>query len=148
GTGSIATIGANGVAFGPNATFAPGFAAGQNVGNNYGILSISTASGDVTTTSPTTVTVPANTGGTPPLTIPNLTSARLTFGRGISPTNVVGSVFSVNLGAPVATGGQNSGLSNANTLGNLASGFSITSSGGGTFNLDPITTVQVNANPS
>jgi hypothetical protein len=93
------------------------------------------------------VTAPANTGGTPPLTIPNLTSAGLTFGLGISPTNVVGSVLSLNLGAPLAPGGANSGASNASTLGSRASGFNVTSSGG-TFILDPITTVQVNADPS
>jgi hypothetical protein len=136
------------VAFGPAATFAPGFAAGQNVGNNYGVLTIGTANGNVTTTSPTTVTAPANAGGTPVVIIPNLTSAGLGFGLGISPTNVVGSVLSLNLGAPASTGGQNSGSSNGSILGNLASGFLVTSSGGGTFNLDPITSVQVNAVPT
>ena len=56
-----------------------------------------------------------------------LTSAGLTFGLGISPTNVVGSVFSLNVGVPSATGAANSGLSNGNVLGTRASGFLFTS---------------------
>jgi fibronectin-binding autotransporter adhesin len=134
GTGTIALSGANGVALGPKATLSPGFLTGGNAGSNYGVLTITTASGNLTTATPTT-------------SPPSLTSAGLTFGLGISPTNVVGSVFSLNLGAPLATGAANSGSSNASTLGNLAGGFSFTSSGGGTFNLDPTTTVLVNANP-
>src|SRR5262249_48451355 len=62
--------------------------------------------------------------------------------------NVVGSVFSLNLGAPAAAGGHNTGLSNGNTLGNRASGFAINATAGGTFILDPITTVAVDANPA
>jgi hypothetical protein len=134
GTGSIATAGTNGVAFGPKATFAPGFARANVVGNNYGGLTVTTASGNVTTASPTTNPT-------------SLTSAGLTFGLGISPTNVVGSVISLNLGAPAATGGLNTGLSNANTLGNRASGCLVNSSGG-TLTLDPITTVTVDADPA
>src|SRR5205085_12309597 len=98
--------GANGVTLGPKATFAPGFATGSNVGTNYGVLTISTANGNVATATPTTNPTA-------------LTSAGLTFGLGISPTNVVGSVFSLNLGAPAATGTANSGSSNANILGSL-----------------------------
>jgi hypothetical protein len=134
GTGSITTAGTNGVAFGPKATFAPGLARANIVGNNYGVFTITTATGNVTTASPTTN----------PTT---LTSAGLTFGLGISPTNVVGSVISLNLGAPAATGGVNTGSSNGNVLGNRASGFLVNSSGG-TFTLDPITTVTVDANPA
>ena len=139
GIGTIATTGSNGVAFGPNATFAPGNGAA------FGIFSITTVAGNVTTTTATTISAPAVTsaaGATPVVTVPNLTSAGLTFGLGISPTNVVGSVMQFNLGAPGQTGANDTGLSNNNTLGSLASGFSIASASG-VFTLDPITTVKV-----
>jgi hypothetical protein len=134
GTGTIVTTGSNGLSFGPKATFAPGFATNGNVGTNYGILTISTDSGNVKTTSPTTNPTA-------------MTSAGLTFGLGISPTNVVGTVFQINLGAPLVGGAANSGLSNANLLGSRASGFGFISNTGA-FTLDPITTVTVNANLS
>jgi hypothetical protein len=141
GTGTIITTGTNGVAFGPKGTFAPGN------GTSFGIFNITTATGNVTTTAPTTVTAPTTAGGTPPLTIPNLTSAGLGFGLGISPTNVVGSAFTLNLGVPLAIGSFNTGASNASILGSRAGGFNFTSSGG-SFILDPITTVTVIANPA
>jgi autotransporter-associated beta strand protein len=152
GTGAIIMTGSGGMALGPGATFAPGFARGSNQGNNYGIFTMSTTTGNFTTTSPKTASAPANVGTDPisgnPVIIPNLTSAGLGFGLGISPTNVVGSNFVLSLGAPAATGGINSGLSNANGLGNLASGFMMSTSGGGIFTLDPITTLVINADPA
>jgi autotransporter-associated beta strand protein len=135
GTGAVIMTGGGGLALGPGATFSPGFASGSNQGNNYGVFTMSTTTGSFTTTSPTT-------------NPSSLTSANLTFGLGISPTNVVGSNFVLSLGVPSATGAVNSGLSNANALGNLASGFMMSTSGGGLFTLDPITTLVINANPA
>jgi autotransporter-associated beta strand protein len=128
GTGSVTLTGSNGVSFGPGSRFVPGN------GASFGLFSITTGTGNVTTATATTNPV-------------GLTSSQLTFGLGISPTNVVGSAFTLTLGTPLATGASNTGLSNANVLGSHASGFSVTSSGG-TFVLDPITTVTVNANPA
>ena len=43
----------------------------------------------------------------------------------------------------IATGSLNSGTSNGSVLGTRVGGFAFTSSGGGVFTLDPITTVKL-----
>ncbi len=125
GTGRISS-GANNVTFGPGAIFASGNFGGA------GITNIVTTSGNVVTASPKT-----NPG--------SLTAANLAYGNGISPTNVVGSVFSYTLSGSPATAAVNTGLSNNLTLGTLVGGLSFTSSSG-TFTLNPITTVTVSSN--
>ncbi len=136
GTGTINVSGSNTISFGPNATFAPGNGAG------FGILNITTGSGNVATTTQTTNPINLTAGTPTATTAPSLT-AGLGYGLGISPTNVVGSNFKLWVGTPVTNGAIDSGLSNSNTLGSGASGFAISSSGGGVFTLDPITTVSI-----
>ncbi len=120
GLGTVSS-GFNNVTFGPAGVFAPG-----NAGS-FGVLTITTTSGSVITTTQATNPISDQTGplnGQP-------TNLGLGFGLGISPTNIVGSNLNIWVGKPAATGAPNSGLSNGNILGNLASGFNIVSTGSG-----------------